>query len=65
MRAGDSEKLLKLNSAEQQLMVRSLYDLRNAQLRRHGPTEDVDELILRVIDAPDRKARRRADREAR
>ena len=29
------------------------------------PTEDVDELILKVIDAPTKKEKRKADREAR
>ncbi|MBQ4426853.1 MAG: hypothetical protein II881_03760 [Oscillospiraceae bacterium] len=57
--------VLTLDEYEQQLMVRSLYDLRSSQIQRNGPTEDVDDLILKVIDAPKRKEKRWRDREAR
>ena len=50
---------------EQQLMVRSLYELRNSQLEKDGPVEPVEDLLLRVIDAPTKKEKRRKDREAR
>ncbi len=55
----EEKKVLSLNSSEQQLMVRSLNDLRNRQIQNNGPTEDVEELLLKVIDAPLRKERRR------
>ena len=38
---------------------------RNKLLNAGKPTEDVDELILKVIDAPTKKEKRKADREAR
>ena len=58
-------KVLTLDDEEQQLMVRSLCELRNSQLREDGPVEPLEDLILRVIDAPTKKEKRRLDREAR
>lgn len=59
------EKILSLDDFEQRLMVRGLTDFRNDALRSGKPTEDVDDLILKVIDAPTKREKRRADREAR
>ena len=38
-------KVLTLDSDEQQLMVRSLYELRNSQLEKDGPVEPVEDLL--------------------
>lgn len=54
-----------LDDFEQRLMVSGLADFRNDLIRDAKPTEDVDDLILKVIDAPTKKERRKADREAR
>lgn len=51
------KRVLTIDSDEQQLMVRSLYDLRSAQIKNDGPTEDVDDLLLKVIDAPTASSR--------
>lgn len=59
------EKILSLDDFEQRLMVRGLTDFRNDALRDGKPTEDVDDLILKVIDAPTKREKRRVDREAR
>ena len=59
------EKILSLDDFEQRLMVRGLTDFRNDALREGKPTEDVNDLILKVIDAPTKREKRRADREAR
>ena len=61
----EQKRVLTMDSDEQQLMVRSLNDLRNAQLQKAGPTEDVEDLLLKVIDAPTKKERRRLRRETR
>ena len=58
----EEKRVLTFDSSEQQLMVRSLYDLRSTQLEKNGPTEDVEDLLLRVIDAPTRKEKRRIER---
>ena len=54
-----------LDSFEQRLLVSALTDFRNELLREEKPTEDVDSLLLKVIDAPPRKERKKADRAAR
>ena len=61
----ERKKVLTFGQDEQEMMVRSLYDLRNSALERNIPTEEVEDLILKVIDAPTRKERRRLDRQTR
>ena len=61
----DDKRVVTLNNYEQRLMVRGLTDFRNDALRDGKSTEDVDDLILKVIDAPPKREKRRADREAR
>ena len=58
-------KVVTLDDFEQRLMVSGLMDFRNDLLRDEKPTEDINDLILKVIDAPTKKEKRRADREAR
>lgn len=54
-----------LDSFEQRLMASALTDFRNELLRKEKPTEDVDGLILKVIDAMPQKERKKANRAAR
>ena len=61
----ERKKVLTFGQDEQEMMVRSLYDMRNSALERNSPTEEVEDLILKVIDAPTRKERRRLDRQTR
>ena len=53
-----------LDNFEQRLLVNGLNDFRNDLLREDKPTEDVEDLILKVIDAPKEKTKR-SFREAR
>ena len=62
---GNEKVVVELDGFEQRLMVSGLADFRNDLIRDEKPTEDVDDLILKVIDAPTKKKKRRADREAR
>ena len=62
---GNGKVVVELDDFEQRLMVSGLADFRNDLIREDKPTEDVDELILKVIDAPTKKEKRKADREAR
>ena len=61
----EEKKVVTLDDFEQRLMVSSLMDFRNDLLRDEKPTEDINDLILKAIDAPTKKEKRRADREAR
>ena len=57
---------LRLDDFDKRLMVRSLVGFRNDLIGAEMPTEDVDRLLLRVIDAPQEKKKRRLfDRDAR
>ena len=62
---GSGKVVVELDDFEQRLMVSGLADFRNDLIRDEKPTEDVDDLILKVIDAPTKMEKRRADREAR
>jgi len=57
--------VLTLDSLEQRLIVKGLTGFRNDVIREGRPTEDVDDLILKVIDAPPKRKRWWIDREAR
>ena len=59
------KRVVTLNGFEQRLMVAGLTDFRNDAIRDGKPTEDLDGLILKVIDAPTKRQKRRADRETR
>lgn len=61
----EDKVLVTLDSFEQRLMVSALTDFRNDLLREEKPTEDVDGLLLKVIDAAPQKDRKKADRAAR
>lgn len=61
----EEKRIVTLDDFEQRLMVNGLNDFRNELLKEDKPTEDVDELLLKVIDAPTKKERRRFWREAR
>lgn len=61
--ATEERVVVTLDGFEQRLLVNGLNDFRNDLLRDEKPTEDVDDLILKVIDAP--KEKRRGFREAR
>ena len=63
--APDEKVVVTLDDFEQRLLVSGLADFRNDLIRDEKPTEDVDDLILKVIDAPTQKGKRKADREAR
>ena len=61
----EEKKVVTLDDFEQRLMVSGLMVFRNDLLRDEKPTEDINDLILKVIDAQTKKKKRRADREAR
>lgn len=61
----EEKVVVTLDNFEQRLMVSGLADFRNDLIRDEKPTEDVDELILKVIDAPPEKVRKKGDRAAR
>ena len=61
----DEKKVITLDDFEQRLMVSGLMDFRNDLLKEEKPTEDINDLILKVIDAPTKKEKRWSGREGR
>ena len=57
--------VITLDGFEHRLMIGGLNSFRNGLIQDDKPTEDIDDLILKVIDAPTRKERRRSLRETR
>lgn len=55
----DEKRVVTLNNYEQRLLVRGLSDFRNGAIRAGKPTEDLDGLLLKVIDAPTKREKRR------
>lgn len=62
---GEEKRVIEVDSFDHRLMVSGLTDFRNDLIKEDKSTEDVDELILKVIDAPTKKEKRKADREGR
>ena len=61
----DEKKIITVDDFDHRLMVNGLNNFRNDLIKEDKPTEDVDELILKVIDAPTKKKKKKADREGR
>ncbi|MBQ9030691.1 MAG: hypothetical protein IJ106_04470 [Parasporobacterium sp.] len=60
----DTGVTVNLDSFEQRLVVKGMNNFRNELIRDEKPTEDVDDILLKIIDAPQQK-RKRDNREAR
>ena len=61
----EETRVLSVDDFEHRLMVNSLNELRNDLIRQNKPHEDVDELLLKIIDAPTQSRKRRAARDER
>jgi len=57
------QHLIQVNDYEQRLMVNGLNVFRNDLIRDGKPTEDISALLIKVIDAPEKKQKRKFDRE--
>ena len=61
---GQQEKrVLTLDRYEHSVVVNALNEMRNDLLEEERPTDIVDEVLLKVIDAPAKKVRCRNDEE--
>lgn len=58
----ETQHLIQISDYEQRLMVKGLNEFRNDLIREGKPTEDINTLLLKVIDAPVKKTGRKADR---
>lgn len=61
----ENERLLSLDHYEHGIVVHALHALRNDLIGEKRPTDAVDDLLLKTIDAPYQKHKRRRRHEAR
>lgn len=55
----DEERVLTLDNYEYGVVVNALNELRNDLIEEKRPTDAVDDLLLKTIDAPTKKQKRR------
>lgn len=56
-------RLIEVDDFDHRLLVNSIMEFRNKVIQEGVPTEDVDDLLLRIIDAPVKKPKRRSREE--
>lgn len=61
----EEKRVVELTDFEHRLLVNGLADFRNDLIQEEKPTEDVNDLLLKVIDAPKKKLFGRRSHEAR
>lgn len=61
----EEERVLTLDNYEYGVVVNALNELRNDLIEEKRPTDAVDDLLLKTIDAPTRKQKCRSHDEAR
>ena len=61
----DTKRVLTVDDFEHRLLVGCLNKARNEYIEEGKPVEDVNELLIKAIDAPTQKEKRKLDREAR
>lgn len=59
------ERILNLDYYEHGIVIHALNTLRNDLIGERRPTDAVDDLLLKTMDAPYQKNKRRGNREAR
>lgn len=59
------KRVITVDSFEHDLLINGFNEFRNQLLKDEKPTEDVDSLLLKIIDAPYLKEKRRQANEAR
>lgn len=57
----EERRVITLDPYEQGVLITALNDLRNDKLEDHKSTDMVDDVLLKVIDAPTKKVRVRDD----
>lgn len=61
----EEKRVISVDDFEHRLMVKGLNDFRNDLIQGDKPTEDIDELLLKVIKAPTKKEKRKLCHDAR
>ncbi|MEF9973811.1 MAG: hypothetical protein RSA12_11210 [Clostridia bacterium] len=58
----DEKRILEMDYHEHGVVLNALNDFRNDKLAEGRSTDIIDEVLLKTIDAPTRKEKRRRDR---
>ena len=61
----DTKRVVVLTDQEHRLMVNCMRTARNEYIDEGAPTEDVSRLMVKVIEAPTKKEKRKAERAGR
>lgn len=61
----DCKKVITVDDFQHRLLIGCLNKVRTDFLTEGKPTEDVDELLIKTLEAPNSKEKRRMDREGR
>lgn len=61
---GEATRVIEVSDFEQRVMIEALADRRNDFIEENKPTEDVNGVLMKVIDAPLKK-RKDKDRDER
>jgi hypothetical protein len=62
----EKRRVITLDDGDHSMVITALNDLRNRKLEERKPTDAVDDVLLKTIDAPSRRVRVRVrDDEAR
>ena len=54
----EKRRVVVLDDFDHRVVIRALNDLRSNQIKEQKPTEDVERLLLRVIEAPHKRAKK-------
>ena len=61
----EEKRVLTLDKYEQGVIINALNDFRNELIEEDRPTDAVDDVLLKAIDAPTKKEKQRKVNEAR
>ena len=61
----ETKRVIEVTDFEHRLMVNCMRTARNEYIDEGAPTEDVSRMMVKVMEAPTKKEKRKADREAR
>lgn len=59
--AREEKRVVALDEYEHGIVIHALNDMRSEQLEENRSTDAVDDILLKVIDAPTRRVRRSRD----
>ena len=61
----EAKRIMTMDDFERRLLVGCINKARTEYMEEGKPTEDIDDLLIKAIDAPTKKEKRKADRAGR